>query len=108
VPRRQLGNIASENGDRQFTSILQSFLHEYGNITLRPMKIIYPPWQDMVDTIPIAAVFELGWEYKPGRCVRNVIFINLVHQTYHFLLEKMETCGFAVAGLANAEQYQKF
>jgi hypothetical protein len=42
VPRRQLGNIPSQIGDRQFARILQSFLHEHGDITLGSMEIIPP------------------------------------------------------------------
>jgi hypothetical protein len=43
VPRSQLGNAASQIGDRQFTRIIQSFLHdEVRKITLRKMEIIAP------------------------------------------------------------------
>jgi hypothetical protein len=43
VPRRQLGDIASAIGDRQFASILQLFLHdERREITLGRMEIIPP------------------------------------------------------------------
>jgi hypothetical protein len=41
---------------------------------------------DTVDTIPMAVAAVLEWEYDSGSCVRMVIFINFVHQTYHLLL----------------------
>jgi hypothetical protein len=42
VPRRQLGQIVPQIGNRQFTGIAQSFLHNYGQITLGHIRICRP------------------------------------------------------------------
>jgi hypothetical protein len=62
VPRSQLGNIVSEIGDRQFARILQSFLHEHGDITLGRMEII-PPRYRVTSDRPMAMVRNLHNEY---------------------------------------------
>jgi hypothetical protein len=42
VPRRRLGQIVPQIGDRQFAGIAQSFLHNYGRITLANIYITGP------------------------------------------------------------------
>jgi hypothetical protein len=39
VPRHQLGQIVPQVGDRHFAAIVQSFLHNYGRITLASISI---------------------------------------------------------------------
>jgi hypothetical protein len=42
VPRHQLVEIVKQLGDRQFAKILQFFLTEVGQITLRHLRIVTP------------------------------------------------------------------
>jgi hypothetical protein len=42
VPRRQLGQLVPQIGDRRFAGIAQSFLHNYGHITLDNVCISGP------------------------------------------------------------------
>jgi hypothetical protein len=54
VPRRQLGNNASQIGDRQFAHILQSYLHDEvdNKVTLGQMLII-PPRRNVTSDRPM-------------------------------------------------------
>jgi hypothetical protein len=45
VPRHQLGEIVPQIGDRRFAGIAQSFLHNYGRITLANIDITGPSHQ---------------------------------------------------------------
>jgi hypothetical protein len=42
VPRRKLAQIMAWNGNRQFAKIVQTFLHEYGQIKLDSIAIVRP------------------------------------------------------------------
>jgi hypothetical protein len=42
VPRRRLGEIVPQIGDLRFGSIVQKFLHGYGEITIGPIDIVGP------------------------------------------------------------------
>jgi hypothetical protein len=42
VPRSQLGQIVPQIGDRHFAWIIQSFLHEFGQISLGKFQIVFP------------------------------------------------------------------
>jgi hypothetical protein len=42
VPRQQLGKIVPKIGDRRFASILQKFLHQYGEIMINHIQIVAP------------------------------------------------------------------
>jgi hypothetical protein len=46
VPRHQLGQIVPEIGDRRFASIIQKFLHEYGELTIKYIEIVAPYEED--------------------------------------------------------------
>jgi hypothetical protein len=46
VPRHRLGQIVPMIGDRKFASIIQKFLHEYGEITIDHIKIVAPYEED--------------------------------------------------------------
>jgi hypothetical protein len=42
VPRPRLGQIVPMIGDRKFASIVQKFLHEYGEIEIDQIQIVAP------------------------------------------------------------------
>jgi hypothetical protein len=46
VPRPQLGKVVPKIGDRKFASIIQKFLHEYGEITIDCIQIVAPDEED--------------------------------------------------------------
>jgi hypothetical protein len=46
VPRRQLGQCVPQIGDRKFASIVQKFLHEYGEISIYHIEIVAPYEED--------------------------------------------------------------
>jgi hypothetical protein len=46
VPRHRLGQIVPIIGDRRFTSIIQKFLHNYGEITIADIEIVAPYEED--------------------------------------------------------------
>jgi hypothetical protein len=46
LPRHQLGQIVPMIGDRRFASIVQQFLHEYGEITVGHIGIVAPYEED--------------------------------------------------------------
>jgi hypothetical protein len=46
VPRHRLGQIIPMIGDRRFASIVQKFLHEYGEISIDRIEIVAPYKED--------------------------------------------------------------
>jgi hypothetical protein len=46
VPRHRLGKIVPQIGDRKFASIVQPFLHQYGEITIDHIEIVGPYEED--------------------------------------------------------------
>jgi hypothetical protein len=48
VSRRELGEVVANVGNRHFAWLLQSFLHEYGEITLGSMELL-PPDKDFAN-----------------------------------------------------------
>jgi hypothetical protein len=46
VPRQQLSKIVPNIGDRKFASIVQKFLHEYGEVTINWIEIVAPYEED--------------------------------------------------------------
>jgi hypothetical protein len=46
VPRHQLGKIVPKIGHRKFASIVQPFLHEYGEFKIDRIKIVAPYEED--------------------------------------------------------------
>jgi hypothetical protein len=46
VPRHELGKIVPKIGDRKFASIVQAFLHEYGQISLDKIWDIVAPYEE--------------------------------------------------------------
>jgi hypothetical protein len=47
VPRHRLGKVVPEIGDRKFASIVQPFLHKYGEITIDDIEIVAPYEEDL-------------------------------------------------------------
>jgi hypothetical protein len=46
VPRHRLGKIIPMIGDRKFASIVQKFLHKYGEISIDHIQIVTPYEED--------------------------------------------------------------
>jgi hypothetical protein len=46
VPRPRLGNVVPMIGDRRFASIIQKYLHEYGEIVIANIEIVAPYDED--------------------------------------------------------------
>jgi hypothetical protein len=46
VPRHRLGEIVPKIGDRKFASIIQKFLHRYGEIKIGRIEIVAPYEED--------------------------------------------------------------
>jgi hypothetical protein len=46
VPHHRLGQIVPEIGDRRFASIIQKFLHEYRESTIKYIEIVAPYEED--------------------------------------------------------------
>jgi hypothetical protein len=53
MSRRQLSQIVPQIGDRQFARIAQSFLHNYGQITLANIYITGPRHQLIQQDMPM-------------------------------------------------------
>jgi hypothetical protein len=58
VPRQRLGKIVPKIGDRRFASIVQKFLHEYGEITINSIEIIAPYEEDSSGPQPQVRVWK--------------------------------------------------
>jgi hypothetical protein len=58
VPRHQLGQIIPMIGDRKFASIVQKFLHEYGEITIDRIEIVAPYEKDPDGPYPRVRVWQ--------------------------------------------------
>jgi hypothetical protein len=58
VPRHQLGKIGPEIGDRKFGSIIQKYLHEYGEIAIAGIHIVAPYEEDPSGPCPRVRVFQ--------------------------------------------------
>jgi hypothetical protein len=100
VPRIQLGNVVSQIGDRQFARIIQSFLHEHGEITLGKMLTIAPRpsvhsdrpmvWRKAATNLPdwpmpgnINNFVEIDLEFVP---------ISQIHFNNWSLISDISTC----------------
>jgi hypothetical protein len=58
VPRHRLGQIIPEIGDRKFASIVQKFLHQYGEIMLSGIEIVAPYEEDPSGPHPRVRAFQ--------------------------------------------------
>jgi hypothetical protein len=80
VPRRRLGQIVPQIGDRRFASIVQKFLHEYREITIDRILIVRDPngprvlvWQNVTKT---HVLIELADAQMPAN-ITNFNYMNL-------------------------------
>jgi hypothetical protein len=98
VPRHQLGQIVSMIGDRRFASILQKFLHKYGEITIDRIQIVAPyedpsghprvrVWQN---DRPLR--FEMAEAQMPTN-IKNFNCFELRFATHFFLIYKLFDFG---------------
>jgi hypothetical protein len=59
-----LGKIVPKIGDRKFASIIQKFLHEYGEIALDIIEIVPPYEQHPSDSRPRVRVWQNGRQVR--------------------------------------------
>jgi hypothetical protein len=64
VPRHQLLKIVPQIGDRKFASIIQKFLHEYGEIMIGCIEIVAPYEEDPSGPHPRVRAVQ---NYRPLR-----------------------------------------
>jgi hypothetical protein len=81
VPRRQLGQIVPQIGDRHFAWIIQSFLHEFGQITLGKFQIVFP----IDGNAPgIKSNGNIGWPLAAVQMPSNIANFNEIHLWFVF------------------------
>jgi hypothetical protein len=89
VPRRQLGNLGSQIGDRQFARILQLFLHDerreitLGRMEINPPRYNVPNDRPMVQTANNKYAVDLADWPLPAN-VKN--FNGITLEFVHFLI----------------------
>jgi hypothetical protein len=80
VPRNQLGQVVPQIGDRKFASIVQPFLHEYGEITINRIEIV-APYEEHPDGHPRVRTWQnnrpLRFEMAQTQMPANINFNNL-------------------------------
>jgi hypothetical protein len=79
VGRHQLGQLVPQIGDRQLAGIVQSFLHNYGRITLGNVCISHP-WHRLIEHV-------VGMPEN----VKDFRVISLRFAFYRYIFSKM-TC----------------
>jgi hypothetical protein len=72
VPRHRLGKIVPMIGDRKFASIVQPFLHEYGEITIDRIQIVAPYEEDPDGTNPRVRARKLKFEMVEAQMPANI------------------------------------
>jgi hypothetical protein len=94
VPRHQMGQIVPMIGDRKFASIIQKFLHEYGEIKIRNIGIVAPYEEDPSGHPRVRARknnrqlrFEIAEAQMPA---------NITHFHFFVLRFAFETCDIFV------------
>jgi hypothetical protein len=90
VPRYQLGKIVPNIGDRKFASIVQKFLHEYGEITIDHIEIVAPYEEDPSGHPRVRAWqnhswlrFEMAEAQMPAN-IKNFHYFELRFATHFF------------------------
>jgi hypothetical protein len=95
VPRHRLGQIVPKIGDRRFASIVQPFLHKYGEITIDHIEIVAPyeedpnghprvqVWQN--NRLPLR--LEMAKAQMPAN-IKSFGYFDLRFATHIFLLYK--------------------
>jgi hypothetical protein len=100
VPRHRLGKIVPMIGDRKFGSIVQKFLHEYGEIMIDDIEIVAPYEEDpsghprvrtWQNNRPLR--FEMAETQMPAN-IKNFNDLNLRFATHFFLLYKLSIPDF--------------
>jgi hypothetical protein len=91
VPRHQLGKIVPQIGDRKFASIVQPFLHEYGESSIDHIGIVAPYEEDPNGPQPRVRAwqnkrplrFEMAEEQMPKN-IKNFKFfwLRFAHPTF--------------------------
>jgi hypothetical protein len=94
VPRHQLGQIVPMIGDRKFGSIVQKFLHEYGEISIDRIRIVAPYEEDPNGLPRVRAWqnnrpmrFEMAETQMPAN-IKNVHFFLLRFAPMFFVIKK--------------------
>jgi hypothetical protein len=82
VPRHRLGQIVPIIGDRRFASIVQKFLHEYGEIKIDYIEIVAPYEEDPNGPHPRVRVWNdcyppLRFEMAETQMPANIKNFNL-------------------------------
>jgi hypothetical protein len=80
MPRHRLGEIVPMIGDRKFASIVQPFLHEYGEITINYIEIVAPYEEDPSGPRPRVRVWrnhsQLRFEMAETQMPANIKKFN--------------------------------
>jgi hypothetical protein len=81
VPRHRLGQIVPMIGDRRFGSIVQKFLHEYGEISIFQMETVAPYEEDPNGSRPRVRAFQnrspLRFEMAEAQMPANIKNFNI-------------------------------
>jgi hypothetical protein len=91
LPRRRLGQIVPKIGDRKFASIIQKFLHEYGENTIGDIQIFAPYEEDPYGPHPRVRTwqnkrplrFEMAETQMPTN-IKNFGFVGFRYATHIF------------------------
>jgi hypothetical protein len=98
VPRHRLGKIIPMIGDRKFGSIVQRFLHEYGEITIDCIQIVAPYEEDTRGPYPLVRAwqnkrplrFEMAEVQMPAN-IKNFDYLELRFAPNIFPLSNKES-----------------
>jgi hypothetical protein len=75
VPRHQLGKIVPMFGDRKLASIIQRFLHEFGEITIDNIEIV-APYEEDPNGHPRVRARQLRFEMAETQMPANIKSFN--------------------------------
>jgi hypothetical protein len=75
VPRHRLGKIVPMIGDRRFASIIQKFLHEYGEVTIDEIEIV-SPYEEDPNGHPRVRARQLRFEMAEAQMPANIKSFN--------------------------------
>jgi hypothetical protein len=71
VPRHRLGQLVPMIGDRKFASIVQRFLHEYGEVTIDCIQIV-APYEEYPNGHPRVRARKLRYEMAEAQMPANI------------------------------------
>jgi hypothetical protein len=89
VPRHRLGKIVPKIGDRRFASIIQKFLHNYGEITINRIEIVAPYEEDPSGPHPRVRARQLRFKMAEMQMPANIKNLNkfeLRFETHFFFV----------------------